>query len=459
MKFEMVDDSNPITKDGGDFKLTQTPCQQEVFDDPHRFIVFAKGRRCGGTYGAVTYCMEQLIAGKSILWVDTIQANLSAYFEKYFAPLCRQIKTNLWAWNEQKKILKVCGGTLSMKSAERPENIEGFAYNTIVVNEAGIVFKDNSTLWYNTLYPMIMDHKANVYFIGTPKGKLCKDGSEHLFYTFYKKGMDPVANPDWKTHQVSSYQNPLLDPKEIKQLEDDVPSVIRRQEIYAEFIDQGIDELFKEQWWQYTELTPPDYTIKRRILSLDTAFKDKESSDYSAWTMWLQTNDKFICLDAGMEHLNFPDLILKTTELYTKWKPDCVLIEDKASGQSLIQMFQRTTMPVVAYKIDRDKTSRAIAVTPLIEQGAVLLMKGPWNKLLTSQCSLFPNGQFDDLCDSLSQALLYMSQGMGNFDNSVRPTITKSILHDPVQQQSQSFDFVNLTLKGKREKTLTGYWS
>ena len=460
MKIELADDTiDPIaiTKDGKALALTITPVQQEVFEDPHRFIVFAKGRRCGGTYGAVTYVIEQLIEGKQILWVDTIQANLSAYYQKYFAPICSQIQTKYWGWNEQKKILTILNGSLTMRSAERPENIEGFAYNTIIVNEAGIVFRDNAYLWYNSLYPMVMDYKANVFFIGTPKGKLSKDGSEHLYYTFYKKGLEPIG--DWKTFQVSSYKNPLLDPKEIHQLEMDVPPAIRRQEIYAEFIDVGQDELFKSSWWQYTELEPAPYLIKRRILSMDTAFQDKDTADYSAWTMWIQTQDKFICLDAGMDHLNFPDLIHKTEELYNTWKPDMVLIEDKASGQSLIQMFQRTTLPVQAYKIDRDKVSRAVAVTPLIEQGKVQLMKGGWNSMLINQASLFPFGQNDDLCDSLTQALLYMTQGLGKFDGSLRPIISKRIVKDPVQTESIAFDVQPMyNPHGKRERVLDGFW-
>ena len=459
MKFEIEESATPITKDDGPLRLTLTPIQKKVFEDPHQFIVFAKGRRCGGTYGAVTYVIEQLIEGKSILWVDTIQANLSAYFVKYFTPLCSQIKNQFWSWNEQKKILKILKGTLTMRSAEIPENIEGFAYDIIIINEAGIVFKNNATLWFNTLYPMTMDYNAKIFFIGTPKGKLCKDGSEHLYYSFYKKCLDQVANPEWQMYQVSTYENPLLDRTSIKKVEDDVPPIIRRQEIYAEFIDEGMDELFKASWWQYSDIKPAEFTIRRRILSLDTAFKDTESADYSAWTMWIQTQDKFYCLDAGMEHLNFPDLITKTQELYDLWKPDLVLIEDKASGQSLIQMFQRTSMPVVAYKIDRDKVSRAVAVTPLIEQGKVMLMRGPWNKVLVDQCSLFPAGSNDDLVDSLTQGLLYLSQGMGTFDNSVRPVISKTILKDKVQQESQAFEVsAPYGPRGNRERVLTNFW-
>ena len=51
-----------------------------------------------------------------------------------------------------------------------------------------------------------------------------------------------------------------------------------------------------------------------------------------------------------------------------------MLIEDKASGQSLIQELRHDTkMPLRAVKVDRDKKSRARAVTGLIEAGRVYL--------------------------------------------------------------------------------------
>jgi len=47
-----------------------------------------------------------------------------------------------------------------------------------------------------------------------------------------------------------------------------------------------------------------------------------------------------------------------------------VLVEDKASGQSLIQELKNdSNLPIVPVKIDSDKTSRAIAVTGIVEAG------------------------------------------------------------------------------------------
>ncbi|MGC9237825.1 MAG: phage terminase large subunit, partial [Thiomonas sp.] len=91
--------------------------------------------------------------------------------------------------------------------------------------------------------------------------------------------------------------------------------------------------------------------------------------------------------------------------------PSAILIEDKASGQSLIQELQRATrLPVLPVKVDRDKIARASAITPLIESGRVLLPESaPWVSDFIEECSSFPVGAHDDRVDSMTQALDYLS--------------------------------------------------
>ena len=401
--------SIPWSKSGEPILMEPTPIQDKVFSDPHRYIVFAKGRRCGGTYGAAMHCIEALAEGHKILWVDTVQVNLTNYYERYFLPVLSKIKPELWSWNVQQKKLKLLNGYMDMRSAEKPKNIEGFGYDDIVMNEAGIIFNDGEYLWQNCILPMTMDYHAKCYFVGTPKGKLSKSGKEHLYYTFYKKGLNN-SNPDWISYKASSYDNPKLNPEDIKALESEVPALIREQEINAEFINVSLDSIFDDSWFKTCEM-PSKPEIIRKIISWDTAFKDGETNDYSVATVWLQTANSFVCIDMFQGRLTFPKLLEKTDSLYKKHKPDLVLIEDKASGQSLIQMFKQTTMPVVAYKIDRDKISRAVAITPLLETGKVKFLDRPWFKTISDQCTIFPLGEHDDIVDSLSMALLYMTQG------------------------------------------------
>ena len=58
-------------------------------------------------------------------------------------------------------ILKIGNSSLDFRSADKPENIEGFGYALIILNEAGIILK-NRRLWEETIRPMAMDYKAKL---------------------------------------------------------------------------------------------------------------------------------------------------------------------------------------------------------------------------------------------------------------------------------------------------------
>jgi phage terminase large subunit-like protein len=65
-----------------------------------------------------------------------------------------------------------------------------------------------------------------------------------------------------------------------------------------------------------------------------------------------------------------------------------------------------TVKPV---KVDRDRVSRAYAVTPLCEAGRVYLPQGaPWLATFLDEHSSFPNATHDDTVDTTTQALNFL---------------------------------------------------
>ena len=51
-----------------------------------------------------------------------------------------------------------------------------------------------------------------------------------------------------------------------------------------------------------------------------------------------------------------------------------------------------------------DKITRAEPLASQINVGNVLMLRGGWNKPLTDEMRLFPNGKWDDQVDGLSRA-------------------------------------------------------
>ena len=170
-------------------KVTYHPAQDRIFfRSATRNKVIVKGRRFGLTRGFAQYAIESMLDGVSpILWVDTVNTNIARYVDRYFVPVLRQIPANVWDWRSSKKELRIGESVCDLRSADIPENIEGFGYKLIILNEAGIILKDEY-LWHNTLRPMMIDFNSPILAGGTPKGK-------NLFYRLYNKGLADEA--DW----------------------------------------------------------------------------------------------------------------------------------------------------------------------------------------------------------------------------------------------------------------------
>ena len=166
-------------------------------------------------------------------------------------------------------------------------------------------------------------------------------------------------------------------------------------------------EIFRREWWQYYREAPK---LKWIMQSWDTAFKKGAENDYSVGTTWGCTDTGFYLLDRWKEKVDYPTLKKMVKIVAAKWCPRTILIEDKASGQSLIQDLKtNTTLPIIAVPVDSDKVTRAHAVTPTIEAGNVYLPEStPWLQDYIDEHAVFPNGSHDDEVDSTTQFLNYV---------------------------------------------------
>jgi predicted phage terminase large subunit-like protein len=166
---------------------------------------------------------------------------------------------------------------------------------------------------------------------------------------------------------------------------------------------------FQADWWQFfsQSLTA---TFDLIVQSWDTAFKKGTENDFSVCTTWGVAGDGYYLLHLWRGRVEFPELKRVLAWLAEKWTPNAILVEDKASGQSLIQELKvSTALPLIPIKVDSDKQTRAQAVTPLIEAGKIFLpQSAPWVSDFVEEMACFPNGIHDDVVDATTQALNYL---------------------------------------------------
>jgi predicted phage terminase large subunit-like protein len=160
------------------------------------------------------------------------------------------------------------------------------------------------------------------------------------------------------------------------------------------------------------DIEPP--RVIRTVHSWDCAIKDNETNSYSVCTVWLELDDRFLLRYVWRKRVEFPEMLRAMHELAALFPPDCILIEDKASGQSAIQELRNLKLPVIAIDVDRDKTARARAAAPTAEAGKVWIMRdAPWARLYLDELCNFPKSEFTDQVDSTTQFINYAKNSLG----------------------------------------------
>lgn len=153
------------------------------------------------------------------------------------------------------------------------------------------------------------------------------------------------------------------------------------------------------------------------IQSWDTAIKISEDADYSVCTCWgivdnsaLGGYSQYYLVSMIRHKFSYPGLKIELQKQATKYHPRFILIEDKASGQQLIQDLKLEGFSnIVAIKPKLDKITRFAASVPLFQSGQVLIPKRSSFKLiLIREITSFPNSKNDDIVDSISQFLNFV---------------------------------------------------
>ncbi len=167
-------------------------------------------------------------------------------------------------------------------------------------------------------------------------------------------------------------------------------------------------EIIKSAWLKRYALLPEK--VLRRVQSWDTGIKAGMHNDASACATFAESTDGYYLLDMQVMRCEYPDLKRNFLRLAENWQPDAILIEDKASGQQLLQDMRRETkLPIIGILPRKDKLTRFIGASSLIEAGRLYLpQQAPWLAEFERELYAFPASEHDDQMDALSQFLTWI---------------------------------------------------
>jgi predicted phage terminase large subunit-like protein len=323
-------------------------------------------------------------------------------------------------------------------SAEEPERLRGPQFCRVLCEEIAAWQKDQET-WDMMQMGLRLGPNPQVMWITTPKPK-----------EFIRKLVQPQDRRI--IYNGSTYDNRSNLPDSFfKQLTVYEGTTLGRQELNGELIDGEEGGIISRNWLKLWPAKTPLPTFDYIVVSLDTAFTEKaidkrtQTADPTACTVWggFWHEDKraILLLDCWDEMLGLPALIKKAkSEMKVAYgtdedkplirpmigpnrtesagrKPDILLIEDKGSGRSLIQMLAQEGVSAHAYNPGRaDKTARLHIVSHIFARGQVFVPESErnpgklksWAEPFVNQlCAYSGPGstRHDDYIDTATQAI------------------------------------------------------
>lgn len=221
--------------------------QHELFSDSTRFQVVVAGRRCGKTRASavklILKALECTADDATILYVAPTYGMARTLMWDLLIRLSFPVtaKSNV----NDGEITLVNGIKIRIRGSDNPDALRGMKVFYVVIDE----FKDIKTMvWEDIIRPSLSDLKGGALFIGTP------DSGDSLFREYYDRGVKG-EDPEWKSWHLTTYDNELIDPKEIENAKRSMSTMSFQREYMASFDTMG-ENIFKEVWLKYSEDAP-----------------------------------------------------------------------------------------------------------------------------------------------------------------------------------------------------------
>jgi predicted phage terminase large subunit-like protein len=381
--------------------------QKSVWADTTRFKVVAAGRRTGKSrLAAYLLLVNGLQTDKGHVWyIANTQGQARDVMWQVLMELGHSVIESSHVNNLQIRLVN--GATISLKGADRPETMRGVSLKYVVLDEYGSMKPE---VWEQIIRPALADQKGHALFIGTPVGR-------NHFYDLYQYA-DSGKDTEFKAWHFTSFDNELLDPKEIEAAQKSMSTFAFRQEFMASF-EAAQSDLFKDHWIKYGDKDdePSDGTY---YIAIDLAgFEDvskqasnkKKHLDESAMAVVRIHQEGWWVEHIEVGRWDIKETANKIISICKTYDVKIVGIE-RGMAKNAVLPYLQDLMRRANYYIsvidlthgNKKKTDRIVwALQGRFEHGRVTLKKADWNKQFVDQLLNFPNtGVHDDMIDALS---------------------------------------------------------
>lgn len=272
------------------------------------------------------------------------------------------------------------------------------------------------------IYHTTLRNKVIRYFSGTLLSRL-NNSNVPIINIQQRLHLEDLSGILQTKYNFFTLKKPLIDengvcqlpsqysPERIKELQ--VDNYVFTSQYQQEPIVLG-GQVIKREWFGYFN-SNEKYNYKKIVIAADTAISEKEHADYSCFLVGGVTQqNKLHILEMVHGKWEYPELKQQAISIYNRWQLDkrqtsasSIVIEDRASGQQLIQDFKKVGLPIRPIEVTKDKLSRVEEILDYLANGYVMLPDNEQysnNPILLAECEAFTRDMahsHDDIVDTL----------------------------------------------------------
>ena len=381
--------------------------QQEIInaclDDNVKYIIANCGRQVGKSFLGINIILKWLLEDNNSIgmWV----APIFAQSKKVFQELALSLASSGLTKSVNKSDLTITfinGSIMYFRSAEREDNLRGNTLTYLVVDEAAYI-KNN--VWSEVLRATILVKGKKVLFLSTPKGR-------NWFYEMAMRG-DSEDYPQYKTIKASSFDSPYISEEELVDAKNSLPDGIYRQEILAEFLDDGGEVFSSLEINSVLNSYPPFVSGEKYYAGLDVG----RANDYTVLTILNSNGDVVNIYKQRQNSWNI--IVSEVVKVLRTYNARCI-IEINGVGDPVYEQIKKQYSNVEPFVTTNDSKQNIIEeLIMTMNEGKIKLPSKDLNPDLYKELSVFtyeyspktrrvkygaPNGFHDDMVMSLAMA-------------------------------------------------------
>lgn len=387
--------------------FTPHPKQKEIIDscldENVKYIIANCGRQVGKSFLGINIILKWLLEDNNSIgmWV----APIFAQSKKVFQELALSLASSGLTKSVNKSDLTITfinGSIIYFRSAEREDNLRGNTLTYLVIDEAAYI-KNN--VWSEVLRATILVNGKKVLFLSTPKGR-------NWFYEMAMRG-DSDEYPQYKTIKASSFDSPYISEEELTDAKNSLPDGIYRQEILAEFLDDGGEVFSSLELASVLSSYPPFVSGEKYYAGLDVG----RANDYTVLTILNSNGDVANIYRQRQNSWNV--IVSEVVKVLKTYNARCI-IEINGVGDPVYEQIKKQYSNVEPFVTTNDSKQNIIEeLIMTMNENKIKLPSKELNPDLYKELSVFtyeyspktrrvkygsPNGFHDDMVMSLAMA-------------------------------------------------------